>query len=1065
MPGDARILIAQAKAQVAARQYAEAIKMCRRILLSNPEYDDVRILLGLSLLALRRYDEVRAEMIVVSRRQPNRGIVHRLIGEAYAKEGHRARAIESLELALSLEPYDQRLRGAIDRLKQDKNEDPLDRWFDPEEMATVQSQAIDVDAITQRGRTDFSDSVEETTHVEKASMRYDLPPEPTRNVDPAELIEDDGDLLEDEPTQTRESRTSLPPYAAPRRDTQRPTVADDVEVRVAPSMDASRRSDEDIEFVEPAKDWKRKTADKLKRLVTSIRLGDLQSVKKWRTGGRRRSSRNVFVAWGWVFSIPLLVGAVTFFLVRGYFESQLDAKIHRAVEATTEDGLRSSLDEALDQLSRRAKDNPQRLALWARMLATLAYDHGDVSAGSKAESLLQRLTEKRYTPDAWLAVAYLKMLNGDIEGAQAVLQGRSAEGETGSELAHLQAQIFLALGNDRQALAFARRAVELWPTSVRHVALLTLLTAQAGDASAALTTLDAFPEGSKLPAIRITRARVLQESGRDPIRAVSEAQVILGQLSGAATAKEKAWACLIIARQAVASHDMALALREAQKAGQVRGIESESFHLALAEIFFQVGATAEAEKQLLLNPKVSADSNRRALISAEVRLALGKPDEAEAGLLKAEPGPKADLLRGQIAELRGRSDKAREFYEKALMHPRETVMARIKLAHLSLSEGDYVKAKEHIDAAQTQAPSDPRIVPVAVKRLLELGEIAQAEALISEAMTLDPSASGLLSTRAAIHLKKGEVSQAYQLLRQAIDRYPGDPTIETQLGQAARAMGRASEAKAAFNRALRMSPNLPQAFEGLAGLAMDEGRLEEAKVALEKAESSQKASAESAYLRAQYYVLAGMGEAAIERVRSLAELHKTADLWTFLAALQVQAERDGSAAESLSKAAAIDRANPTASLCRATIEINKGRLSSAARMLSDAEKSAAARGMLRPQFKARTAVLKGRLKFELGEFKTAVALAGQALEQDPHSGEAHLLIATVRMETGGDPVPELRLATQGLYTPPEAWSQLALRLPVNRETCQIAEHYSQSAPSGYDASKIRTLLTQCTNVH
>jgi tetratricopeptide (TPR) repeat protein len=134
-------LTARAKTLIAERNYHEAVRACRRVLLSQPTLLEVRILLGMALLALRRHDEARAEMIAVLRREPNDATAHRLLGEAYLRDGQTDKAADSLKKAIALAPGDDQ---AKDLLAEVEDEDrpqlaTVDRWFDPEAVATVQS--------------------------------------------------------------------------------------------------------------------------------------------------------------------------------------------------------------------------------------------------------------------------------------------------------------------------------------------------------------------------------------------------------------------------------------------------------------------------------------------------------------------------------------------------------------------------------------------------------------------------------------------------------------------------------------------------------------------------------------------------------------------------------------------------------------------------------------------------------------------------------------------------------------------------------------------------------------
>ncbi len=134
-------LTARAKQLIAERRYQEAVRACRRILLSRPAMTQVRILLGMALLALRRHDEVRAEMMAVLRTAPDEATAHRLLGEAYLRDAQVDKAREALRRALELDPTDEEARELLNEVA---SEEPpahgtVDRWFDPEAVATVQT--------------------------------------------------------------------------------------------------------------------------------------------------------------------------------------------------------------------------------------------------------------------------------------------------------------------------------------------------------------------------------------------------------------------------------------------------------------------------------------------------------------------------------------------------------------------------------------------------------------------------------------------------------------------------------------------------------------------------------------------------------------------------------------------------------------------------------------------------------------------------------------------------------------------------------------------------------------
>lgn len=94
------------------QQYQEAVKVCRLGLLASPTEVAGRLVLARALLALRRYDEVLAEMRVALELESTTPGAHVLKGEALLRKGEVLQARESLERAAQLEPGNPRV-GAL----------------------------------------------------------------------------------------------------------------------------------------------------------------------------------------------------------------------------------------------------------------------------------------------------------------------------------------------------------------------------------------------------------------------------------------------------------------------------------------------------------------------------------------------------------------------------------------------------------------------------------------------------------------------------------------------------------------------------------------------------------------------------------------------------------------------------------------------------------------------------------------------------------------------------------------------------------------------------------------
>jgi hypothetical protein len=95
--------VQQGKLLLQRREFAEVVRVCRLGLLSKPGLVDGRLLLGTALLALRRYDEVLAEMRVAGEIARDHLLVHVLRGEALLRKGDAEAAVEALAQAVEID--------------------------------------------------------------------------------------------------------------------------------------------------------------------------------------------------------------------------------------------------------------------------------------------------------------------------------------------------------------------------------------------------------------------------------------------------------------------------------------------------------------------------------------------------------------------------------------------------------------------------------------------------------------------------------------------------------------------------------------------------------------------------------------------------------------------------------------------------------------------------------------------------------------------------------------------------------------------------------------------------
>lgn len=736
-----------------------------------------------------------------------------------------------------------------------------------------------------------------------------------------------------------------------------------------------------------------------------------------------------------------------------------DVEVAEAIRAASDEGTKQSLDRALGLAEEEGDDDPDAVARLAVLHAIAALEHGSPPDARRATELLGALgAEAAGLTDARIANAYLKLAEGNVTAARDAASGADPNGESGAEASRARALAAAAAGEMDDALAEARHAVQLRPDAPRHVALFALMSGLQGDAAGAISALDRVPNGARSPAIRLTRARVLQESGRDPAGAATEAGVVLGELAASATPGQKGWAHLVRARQAATSGSTNEALREARSAAQLRPPADEAFVLSLVEVLLKTGAPQLAREQLRHLPNPVVDTRRAARLRADVALATGDLDGAERALADAGEGPAVEFLRGRLHEARGDRDSARAFYERAAEDPAEYVRARVRLGALEIAEGKPREAIQRMEPAVQRAPGDLELVLLLVRAHLAAGSADRAEEIVRQAESQRPNSPELAMAKAQIALGQGQVRRALAALTELAQQRPEDVEVLVALADAARRSGNSDAARDAYERLLRVNASHSGALIGLVELAVDSGDVAAADAAITRAREGGIPDADLGAARARLLVFQGAGNAAVEALQQAANQIDTAAIWSALGRALLQAERDDEANRAFRRALRLDPSDVEAHLGTALYYTRLGSLGRADRSIDAAER--AARGSSNREIEARILVARGRIRFENGDFGDAKRLARQAIQKDARTSDAHLLLANVALEEGEDPIPHLRRAAEGKAPLPEVLGRLATRVRGN-EACDLARRYMSAAPEGYDSPDVQRVLARC----
>lgn len=1096
----------RAKLLISERRYKEAVRACRRALLSQPGQIDIRLLLGEALLALERYDEVRVEMLALARKAPENGAVQRVLGEAYLRDGRPKQATESLRKALALDPNDEVAQELL--AEADDEEAPvsstIERWFANEADATAvetespgwveEKTPVPAKPATQPGPEVIGPSVELAPDVITEPDRKARSAAETRVRARARTLQGrpaDYGLPAAGAAPTARPARPIPRAAPPPRQAARPPVEARTDELDLEMLEAEELASEELGLLEEESTPAFGASfddDELMGEPTRTHVPDSGSLPTPAVGpsagpafpesafSESAFSEPAFPAAAeapaavtagrgretprWL--VPVIAGAAALvFAIVGvvgigaWMGSREVREIRDAASAAGDSGARAEIQAVVDRIGDDGDDELR--ALRARLLATLTFEHDE----DHAEAITATLTDlgEDAPVDATVARAILALHRGDPERAEQALRGLQARGEQVSEAFRARALAMSALGEPGEAKTAARSAAERRPGAPRHTALYALLSYRAGDIDDAISLLGGVPDGASHPAIRVARARILAESGGDPERAVVEANAVIGELSGSASPRDIAWAHLVRALHARDASDLSRAVEEATAAAEHPSVLDESFRMRLAEVFLRADDAERADQHYRDLPSVAVDARGRAILDAEIGLALGDLERVEAAITAAGSG--TTLLRAQLLERRGQRDEARPLYVEAMGSGGPGARtAAIRLAAIELADDHPALAVGLLEGRRGGA-ADRELVPVLARAYLATDRAGEARTLIASAIERFHETPDLLAAQGAVFLESGDAEAAVAPLRTAATARPERASVQADLGRALYLTG-AEGAGAAFDAALAADATNARALIGRARLAFDAGAFDDAQTAVDAAATGGEAL-EVARLRGQLLVVRGAGAAGVGVVRTSTRTHRRdAILWTALGDLYAQAEKDRDAERAYERALRYSRRDPRILLRRATVQVRRGSLRGAGRSVERAVATATERGTLE-DYTALIAVTRGHLAFEASDFDGADQRAQEAIAADPQLASAHALRASIAVEQQreGEVVGHLQRAVAGRAPPAEAMGQLVTRSPAGEETCALARRYLAAAPRGFDAPAVQSVADAC----
>lgn len=480
--------------------------------------------------------------------------------------------------------------------------------------------------------------------------------------------------------------------------------------------------------------------------------------------------------------------------------------------------MRPDDPDALQSLSRiyLGSGEPRKAEEMLRRLAAAVPDSRQVSnqllqlmlkRGGKADAAALMRDQLARDPESLeqrLGLADLLSDSGDHKGAVEVL--RAAPGEQANE-------------SDVQR----RLAFELYRT---------------GDVPAARAIVDAQLAANPDPRLRLFRALLLEEQGKDE-EALRELETLHGELPsdpevGLALAR-------MLARGGKRDDARTLLQELVEKlgsAGDARRPFADRARLQFAELLAQeerwddvmaalleldvrdsstraaatllkvdalVGQGHQDEALAQLGPDSGLPEAALAAKRAEVLLDLGRDEEAASELAKLPAGVEGKDQAAEVYQRAGKHARAIPLLEELLAGEPESIELRFRLAAAYERSGKTTEATGAFRELLERAPDNSMALNYLGYMWAEKGEnLPEALRMINRALEIEPGNGAYVDSLGWVYFRMGDFRRAVEQLEKAAELLPADGTVQEHLGDALRALGKLPEARSAYERALAL---------------------------------------------------------------------------------------------------------------------------------------------------------------------------------------------------------------------------------------------------------------------
>src|SRR6516162_10987559 len=165
----------------------------------------------------------------------------------------------------------------------------------------------------------------------------------------------------------------------------------------------------------------------------------------------------------------------------------------------------------------------------------------------------------------------------------------------------------------------------------------------------------------------------------------------------------------------------------------------------------------------------------------------------------------------------------------------EAAVYNVQLGLEYMNQGDLERAKDKLDRALTQDPSNPDVHSARATLYSRLKQKDKADEEFRTALRLAPHDPRMVNNYAVYLCESGRTDEGVKRFLEAAHNplYPTPEAAYTNAGVCLRAAKRDEEARVNFTRALQLKPNFAEAQFQLANLEFDHGELAPARTGID----------------------------------------------------------------------------------------------------------------------------------------------------------------------------------------------------------------------------------------